>query len=411
MGVSPAIRVLQLTKKVPFPSKDGETMAIRSLASSLVSNGVSVDLLSLNTNKHRFSSDLDDLDSTLYRSIDMVEINTGFHPISFLLNLFSNIPYQISRFVKKDYKVKLVSLLTQNKYDFILLETVYLTPYIPIIKRYSKAKILLRTHNMEYEIWDRLYKGANWGVSKLLYKWLSHQIFRYESIQLHSIDFLIAISKRELLMFKAFYPSFNSIVVPITWNASKGSFQKSLKCNTQNISLFFIGSLDWKPNQEGLLWFLHKVWPICHAKFPQLSFYVAGRNMPDKIKQMTFDGVFMMGEVDDAVAFVNQHDIAIVPLLSGSGMRAKIIEAMALGKVVITTSIGLEGIEAQDTLDVCLANSPEEFINVIQHLLTQPAQMIQIGKNAHLNIMNNYECVTMGTNLLDSLNHHFNLYP
>ncbi len=402
------MRVLQLTKKVPFPSKDGESMAILSLASSLVSNGVSVDLLSLNTNKHRFSSNLYDLDSTIYRSINMVEINTDFHPISFLINLFSSIPYQISRFVKKEYKVKLVSLLTQNKYDFILLETVYLTPYISAIKRYSSAKILLRTHNMEYEIWDRLYKGANWGVSKLLYQWLAHQMFRYESFRLHSIDYLIAISKRELLMFKASYPSLNGSVVPITWNASKESYQKTLKSNTQNISLFFIGSLDWKPNQEGLLWFLHKVWPICQAKFPHLSFYVAGRNMPEKIKQMTLDGVFMMGEVDDAVAFVNQHDIAIVPLLSGSGMRAKIIEAMALGKVVITTSIGLEGIEAQDTLDVCLANSPEEFINVIQHLLTQPAQMIQIGKNAHHNIMNNYESVTMGKKLLDSLNHHFN---
>ena len=408
MGVSPAMRVLQLTKKVPFPSKDGESMAIRSLASSLVSNGVFVDLLSLNTNKHRFSSDLDDLDSSLYRSIYMVEINTDFHPISFLINLLSNIPYQISRFVKKDYKVKLVSLLTQNKYDFILLETVYLTPYISVIKRYSSAKILLRTHNMEYEIWDRLYKGANWGVSKLLYQWLAHQMFRYESFRLHSIDYLIAISKRELLMFKASYPSLNGSVVPITWNASKDSYQKTLKSNTQNISLFFIGSLDWKPNQEGLLWFLHKVWPICQAKFPHLSFYVAGRNMPEKIKQMTLDGVFMMGEVDDAVAFVNQHDIAIVPLLSGSGMRAKIIEAMALGKVVITTSIGLEGIEAQDTLDVCLANSPEEFINVIQLLLTHPAQMIQIGINAHHNIMNNYESVTMGKKLLDSLNHNFN---
>lgn len=402
------MRVLQLTKKVPFPSKDGESMAIRSLASSLVSNGVTVDLLSLNTNKHRFSSDIDDLDSTLYRSIYMVEINTNFHPISFLINLFSNIPYQISRFVKKEYKVKLISLLIQNKYDFILLETVYLTPYIPVIKRYSSAKILLRTHNMEYEIWERLHKGANWGISKLLYLWLSHQMFRYESFRLQSIDYLIAISKRELLMYKASYPSLNGSVVPITWNALKESCQKTLKSNSQNISLFFIGSLDWKPNHEGLLWFLHKVWPICHAKFPHISFYVAGRNMPEKIKQMNLDGVFMMGEVDDAVAFVNQHDIAIVPLLSGSGMRAKIIEAMALGKVVITTSIGLEGIEAQNTLDVCLANSPEEFINVIQYLLTHPAQMIQIGINAQKNIRNNYESVTMGKKLLDSLNHNFN---
>ena len=402
------MRVLQLTKKVPFPSKDGESMAILSLASSLVSNGVSVDLLSLNTNKHRFSSNLYDLDSTIYRSINMVEINTDFHPISFLINLFSSIPYQISRFVKKEYKVKLVSLLTQNKYDFILLETVYLTPYISVIKRYSSAKILLRTHNMEYEIWDRLYKGANWGVSKLLYQWLAHQMFRYESFRLHSIDYLIAISKRELLMFKASYPSLNGSVVPITWNASKESYQKTLKSNTQNISLFFIGSLDWKPNQEGLLWFLHKVWPICQAKFPHLSFYVAGRNMPEKIKQMTLDGVFMMGEVDDAAAFVNQHDIAIVPLLSGSGMRAKIIEAMALGKVVITTSIGLEGIEAQDAFNVCLADSPEDFVNVIQFLLTHPDQMIKMGINAHHNIMNNYESVTMGKKLLDSLDYHFN---
>ena len=402
------MRVLQLTKKVPFPSKDGESMAILSLASSLVSNGVSVDLLSLNTNKHKFSSDLDDLDSTLYRFINMVDINTNFHPISFLINLLSNIPYQISRFVKKDYKVKLISLLNQNKYDYILLETVYLTPYIPLIKRYSSAKVLLRTHNMEYEIWERLYKGANWGVSKLLYKWLAHQMFRYESFRLHDIDYLIAISIRELLMFKAFYPSLNGMVVPITWNASKESYQKTLKSNAQNISLFFIGSLDWKPNQEGLFWFLSKVWPLCYARFPHLTFYVAGRNMPDKIKQLNIDGVIMMGEVKDAYSFVNQHDIAIVPLLSGSGMRAKIIEAMALGKVIITTSIGLEGIEAKDTYDVCLADSPEDFVNVIEFLLTHPNQMMQIGINAHYNIMSNYESVTIGKKLLDSLDCHFN---
>lgn len=402
------IHVLQLTKKVPFPSKDGESVAVCSLASSLVSNGVSVDLLSLNTNKHRFSGSLEDLDSTSYRSVYPVDINTDFHPISFFINLFSIIPYQISRFVKKDYRVKLISLLIQNKYDFILLETVYLTPYIPVIKRYSSAKILLRTHNLEYEIWDRLFKGANWSLSKVLYKWLAHQMFRYESFRLHSIDYLVAISERELSTFKSLYPSLNGIVIPITWNASNEIYQTVLKSNTSNVSLFFIGSLDWKPNQEGLLWFLQKVWPTCHTKFPCISFYVAGRNMPDNIKQMSLDGVVMVGEVEDAVSFVSQHDIAIVPLLSGSGMRAKIIEAMALGKVVVTTSIGLEGIEAKNSIDVCLANSPDDFINVIHDLLNHPDKMLQIGKNAQINILNNYDSVSMGKKLLDSLAYHFN---
>lgn len=402
------MRVLQLTKKVPFPSKDGESLAICSLANSLISNGVSVDLLSLNTNKHRFLGNIDNIDSSYYRSVYKVEINTDIHLISFLFNLFSSIPYQISRFVKKSFRVKLISLLSQNKYDFIILETIYLTPYLSDIKKYSSAKILLRTHNLEYEIWDRLFKGASWGISKVIYKWLANQMFRYESFRLHSIDYLVAISERELSKFKAFYPSLNSIVIPITWTAHKECNQITFKSKTSNISLFFIGSLDWKPNQEGLLWFLHKVWPICHSKFPHLSFYVAGRNMPDKIKKMSLDGVVMVGEVDDAISFVSQYDIAIVPLLSGSGMRAKIIEAMALGKVVVTTSIGLEGIEAQNYKDVCLANSPEEFINVIQYLMNNPDKMKQIGKNANENILNNYESVTMGKKLLDSLYYHFN---
>lgn len=402
------MRFLQLTKKVPFPSKDGESMAILSLVSSLLSNGVSVDLLSLNTNKHRFSGALDGIDSTLYASIYMVDINTDFHLISFINNLVSYLPYQISRFVKKDFKLKLISLLVQNQYDYILLETVYLTPYIPIIKRYSSAKILLRTHNMEYEIWDRLYKGADFGVTKLLYKWLAHQMFRYESFRLTSIDYLIAISERERLMFKSLYPSLNGIVVPITWNASKENYQKTYKSNSSNISLFFIGSLDWKPNQEGLLWFLSKVWPICLSIFPHLTFYVAGRNMPDNIKQMNIDGVIMIGEVEDATSFVKQHDISIVPLLSGSGMRAKIIEAMALGKVVVTTSMGLEGIEAKDNYDVCIADSPEEFISIIKHLMANPNERIQIGLNAQKTILKNYDSTSKGKQLLASLAYHFN---
>lgn len=398
---------LQLTKKVPFPSKDGESLAIISIANSIVSNGATIDLLSLNTNKHRFSGSINDIDSKVYSSFYMVDINTNFHISSFIINLFSYIPYQISRFINKTYKQKLISLLTQNHYDYILLETVYLTPYIPVIKRYSSAKILLRSHNIEYEIWDRLFKGANWGFLKLLYKWLAHQMFKYETYRLKYFDYLIAISDRELSTYKFFYPSLLGMVIPITWNASIEDSQQIF--NDKKLpALFFIGSLDWKPNQEGLLWFLSKVWPICHTNFPNLSFYVAGRNMPDKIKQMKINGVIMIGEVDDATSFVKQHDIAIVPLFSGSGMRAKIIEAMALGKVVVTTSMGLEGIEAKDAYDVCIADSPKEFISIIKHLIANPIQRIQIGLNAQKTILKNYGGTSKGKKLLDSLAFHFN---
>lgn len=401
MGVSPAIKVLQLSKKVPFQKKDGESIAICALAESMVMNGLTVDLLSLNTNKHKFTGSVDKVYFSIYDAISMVDIDTNFNFYSFVHNLFSSIPYQLSRFVNDSFKLTLINCLLANKYDYIILETIYLTPYISIVKKYSKAKIILRTHNMEYEIWNRLHEGAKMGFQKLLYKVLSYQIYRYESNQLKEIDYLIAISQREFFQFNHFYPGIKGMIMPITWNSNL--MEIPVENQNKDISLFFMGSLDWKPNQEGLLWFLNQIWPMLHEKLSNLTFYVAGRNMPEKIKQMNLPNVKMVGEVEDASHFVKQHDICIVPLLSGSGMRAKIIEAMALGKVVITTSIGLEGIVATNGYDVCIADTPKQFLEEILNLFTVNNKICQIGLNAQKTIKINFDSKLMGEKLISFL--------
>jgi glycosyltransferase involved in cell wall biosynthesis len=399
LGVSPVIKVLQLTKKVPFPMKDGESMAICSLAEAMVMNGLTVDLLSMNTQKHKGT--LDNLNLTFYNTIAMVDINTGFNLYSFITNLFSSIPYQLSRFIHQTFKSKLVDYLLASRYDYIILETIYLMPYISILKNYSKAKIILRTHNLEYEIWDRLQAGAKWGFRKFIYKAFSHQIYQFESKQLREIDFLIAISLREFNSFKQFYPEIKGLAIPITWNS--GLIEGTLHNFKKDISLFFIGSLDWKPNLEGLWWFLHKIWPVLHLQIPTLTFHVAGRNMPNEIKQLKIPNVILVGEVDNALQFVKQHHICIVPLLSGSGMRAKIIEAMALGKVVVTTSVGLEGMDATNGIDVCVADTPDQYVEVIFNLVSDAAKINQIGNNAQKTIKKNYDSLMMGKKLITFL--------
>ena len=406
MGVSPAIKVLQLSKKVPFQKKDGESIAICALAESLVMNGLTVDLLSLNTKKHEFTGSVDKVYFSIYNAISMVDIDTNFNLYSFVTNLFSAIPYQLFRFVNNTFKSTLIDCLLVNKYDYIILETIYLTPYISIVKKYSKAKILLRTHNLEYEIWNRLHEGKKMGLQKLLYKVLSYQIYRYESNQLKEIDYLIAISQREFYQFNHFYPGIKGMVMPITWNSNL--MEIPVEKQNKDISLFFMGSLDWKPNQEGLLWFLNQIWPMLHEKLSNLTFYVAGRNMPENIKQMKLPNVKMVGEVEDASHFVKQHDICIVPLLSGSGMRAKIIEAMALGKVVITTSIGLEGIVATNGYDVCIADTPKQFLEEILNFIIFNNKICEIGLNAQKTIKINFDSKLMGEKLIAFLNNSNN---
>ena len=386
--------------------KDGESMAICSLAESMVMNGFTVDILSLNTKKHKFTGSVDKEKFSYYNAISMVDINTSINLYSFITNLFSAVPYQLSRFINDSFKSTLIDCLYNYKYDYIILETIYLTPYIAVIKKYSKAKIILRTHNLEYEIWDRLYEGSKMGLQKFLYKVLSYQIYLYESKHLREIDFLIAISQREFYQFNQFYPEIKGMVMPITWNSKL--VEVPIENQNKDISLYFMGSLDWKPNQEGLLWFLNHIWPMVHSNFPDLTFHVAGRNMPDDIKQMKIPGVVMVGEVEDAAQFVKQHDICIVPLLSGSGMRAKIIEAMAIGKVVITTTIGLEGIVATNGYDVFIADTPNQFIEQILNLITVKNRIRQIGLNAQETIKINFDSKMMGNELITFLNNYNN---
>ena len=148
------------------------------------------------------------------------------------------------------------------------------------------------------------------------------------------------------------------------------------------MSLGFIGSLDWIPNQEGLLWFLEKVWPLLHRKYPQLHFEIAGRKAPAHFLKLKIPGVRFLGEVPDANTFVAQHPISLVPLRSGSGLKVKILEAMAMERVVLGTSIAMEGIPVKDGQQALFANTPEEFVRQFTLLQENPELVSKLAKAA-----------------------------
>lgn len=147
-------------------------------------------------------------------------------------------------------------------------------------------------------------------------------------------------------------------------------------------SLFHIGSMDWMPNLEGVRWFLDQVWPSVHRRMPQLTLYLAGRKMPNDLMRLEMEGVRVLGEVPDAMYFIASKQINVVPLLSGSGIRVKIIEAMSAGKVVVTTSIGAAGIGCTDGKDVLIADTPQQFVEQLERCVTNPEFCRQLGANA-----------------------------
>ena len=154
-------------------------------------------------------------------------------------------------------------------------------------------------------------------------------------------------------------------------------------------SLFYIGALDWLPNVQGIDWFLKNVWANILAKFPDTQFHIGGRNMPDSLRNGNYPNVVFHGEVENAKAFIEDYDIMLVPLLAGSGVRIKIIEGMAMGKPIVTTSVGIEGIECRLGQDVLVADESKQFAEAVCRCLGDTIFKGDLGKHARMFIEKN----------------------
>ncbi|MCD4736420.1 MAG: glycosyltransferase family 4 protein, partial [Bacteroidales bacterium] len=154
---------------------------------------------------------------------------------------------------------------------------------------------------------------------------------------------------------------------------------------------FHIGTMNWIPNEEGIKWFIEEVWIKVTRTLPDLRLFLAGRSMPDWLTGLKDQTVEVVGEVPEAKEFINQHAIMIAPILSGGGIRIKIIEGLAMGRAVISTSIGAEGINYSNNKNILIADSPEEFANSIIKCARDEQLCIKLGRNARILMEEEYD--------------------
>jgi glycosyltransferase involved in cell wall biosynthesis len=385
--------------KVPWPPNDGGAIACLNMTKGFFMLGHEVTVLSMNTSKHHIN--LKDMPSTIRNQADfhLVEVHASISWLEAAMNLlFSDLPYNAQRFISDEFSDQLAQLLTVREFDVIQLEGLYLCPYIPVIRKYSKALISYRAHNIEYEIWDRTAKLSKGWRSKYLQN-LSKRIKRFEVSYLNDYDLLVPITDRDGIILD----SLGNVKPRHT--SQTGIDFASLVPTAKKLefpSLFHIGALDWSPNQEGLIWFFDQCWPRIHTENPDLKFYLAGRNAPEWLeRRFKLDGVVYMGEIPDAYDFINSKAIMVVPLFSGSGMRIKIIEGMALGKPIVTTDIGTEGIPTEDGQNIMIANDADQFVASITRLINNRALFNEIGRHAIGFIQEKFDNLSQAGALID----------
>jgi len=447
------MKVLQFCNKSPYPAKEGGSIAMHGITKLLLGCGHEVKVIAANTHKYNVSIEDIDLQYRDSTNIDLVWIDTRLSITGAIKALLNGRSYHVERFRSKRLEEHLIEYLGQYEVDVIIFETIYLADYIDIIRKHSNARLILRAHNIEHKIWERVSMNAPWGLKKIYLNILARQLRRFEETVVNNFDSIWCISgvdsewfientdkisvdvipfglddddnedsginfnidinnfDEKVIDLKSNVEELNSWVVDlksnvedlndgvVDLNADIKGFDKNIN-NFEIRTLFSIGSMDWRPNVEGIEWFLDEIWDEFHSRHDGIIYKIAGRNMPsDLMRGRKMEGIEIIGEVEDSREFMLGNDVLIVPILSGSGIRIKIIEAMWLGRLVFTTRIGVEGIEAKSGIHLMIADTVEEFLSAMEYCLKNPSRVKEMRYNARQLMRTTHNNVLIGNKM------------
>lgn len=393
------MKILQLCHKPPFPPVDGGCIAMNNVTEALLHKGHEVKILTASTDKHPFKKKNYSKEYIKNTAIEACYINTKVNIVDAFSALVTADNYNISRFFTPDFDKLLKKVLEQNTYDVVHIESLFMTPYIDTIRKLSNAKIILRSHNLEHIIWRRLAENAKNKAKKIYIRHLSNQLKKYEESTLPLMDGIAAMSYEDRQRYQKLKNTPQQLTtIPFGIDLKKYTFQ-AYEGNGQKY--FHLGSMNWHPNIEAVEWFTQMIWPELSKEDEKLHLYLAGNSIDDGQNFFRSDNISNDGRVENAQKYMQEHGIMVAPLLSGGGMRVKIIEAMALGCPVITTSVGIEGIEAEQNEHYYLANDQDEFKKTIRAIRKKPENAIKISHNARQLVEEKYDNNKIIDNLID----------
>lgn len=360
---------------------------MNSIITGLLEAGHQIKVLAINDPKFKVTeADIPD-DYKRKTGIELIPVDLRVRPLKAFFNLFTKKSYHVERFISKDFSNRLEELLQKEQFDVVQLEMLYMTPYVDCIRDHSKAMIVLRAHNVEHKIWERIAKETRFFAKRWYINHLARTLKEYELNALETVDGIAAITRKDAAFFRKYC---SKPIIDIPYGVYPEEFTPNYDIEGKP-KFYHIGSMNWMPNEEGIRWFIDEVLPKTIEKVPDFVYHLAGRNMPEWLTAMKNPHIDVIGEVPDAKEFVANHDVAIVPLLSGSGLRIKIIESMAMGKTVITTRVGAEGILYDEEVNIIIAENKAKMVEAVRSLNENPQIAVKIGEAARKLVEDTYD--------------------
>lgn len=292
-------------------------------------------------------------------------------------NLFSSEPYSVSSHRTSAFEETLAKELADSDYDLVVCEW---TPYAQFMRKRPDIKTMVVAHNVEYQIWQRYVQNETQFFIKKYMAMQARRMRTFEENIFKTVCGATAVSVPDAAVIQ----SINlDLAVEVVDNGVDLEFfnDDGSRPDDDTPGLVFTGSMDWRPNQDSVEYFVREILPLVKNTHPDIKTVLVGRNPPAKILELgKYDGVTVTGTVDDVRPYIKRANVFIVPLRIGGGSRLKILEAMAMKKPVVSTSVGAEGLDVTDGRELLIADTPEQFAEQIDMLLSDHGKARRLGE-------------------------------
>jgi len=381
------MKILVIGSRIPYPLHDGGAIATYNMLKGLSDAGVEVHYYSINTKKHFVENAIISNQFSFLKKIKTFYLDTDIKLLPALTSFFSGSSYNLDRFYNSDFETELINYIQSQTFDIIHFEGLYVAKYAFNISQNSNAPLILRQHNIEYKIWGTLASNTKAIHKKILFKYFAKQIKQFETRAFDLFNGIATIAKTDESVISQNH--YLNILTTIPAGIINNANPNESKVNSKFV--YHIGSMEWIPNQQAMLWFAENVWKLVINKIPDAHFYMAGKNMPKEFSKLQTENFHIVGQVEDLKAFTADKSILVVPLMSGSGIRIKTIEGMFAKKAIVSTSIGAKGIDVIDKKHCYIADNAEAFANALIELIQNPELRDTVSENGYQLALSNYD--------------------
>jgi sugar transferase (PEP-CTERM/EpsH1 system associated) len=384
-----SLSILFVSATVPYPAIDGGRIRVLSLVSNLCRNNKVTFLTFIKSSEDKRGAQyLRDM------GIEVVEVKWDYDKVldallSVLKQIISGKPLTIAKYYSPTMADELGNLLKSRSFDVLHFEMLHTGQYLLRIPNGYTAKKVLDQQNIDSCIWQRLASTERNPFKKLLYHWQYKAFFRFENKLCPIFNECVCVSEEDSNRLASICPGANINVVP---NGVDVDYFSPTETEENESSIVFVGSMDWQPNEDAVLYFCDSIFPLVKPEIPEVKFYIVGSNPTDRVlKLKSMDGVVVTGLVDDVRPYMAESAVYIVPLRIGGGTRLKILQAFAMKKAVISTSVGCEGLGLVHGEHILISDDPKEFADNVIKLARDKQLRRKLGENGRLLVQDKYD--------------------